>query len=105
MALTKCPECGKEVSTSAETCPHCGYPLKKVQKEEPVLDTVGKTILRDRKRDIIGLGIFFILTAIGGLVMTIVGGVKGDTIYLGLGIALLVVSIAGVIYEFIKLKH
>ena len=29
MALIKCPECGKEVSDSAPTCPHCGYVLKK----------------------------------------------------------------------------
>lgn len=25
--LTKCKECGKEVSTSAISCPHCGYPI------------------------------------------------------------------------------
>lgn len=24
MALTKCKECKKEVSTAAKTCPHCG---------------------------------------------------------------------------------
>lgn len=24
MALTKCKECGREVSASAKTCPHCG---------------------------------------------------------------------------------
>ena len=29
MALIKCPECGKEVSTQADICPHCGYHLKK----------------------------------------------------------------------------
>lgn len=29
MALIKCPECGKEVSTSADACPHCGYPIGK----------------------------------------------------------------------------
>ena len=29
MALTNCKECGKEVSTKAETCPHCGTPLRK----------------------------------------------------------------------------
>lgn len=29
MALIKCPECGKEVSSSAPSCPHCGYVLKK----------------------------------------------------------------------------
>lgn len=28
MALLKCPECGKDVSSAATTCPHCGYPLK-----------------------------------------------------------------------------
>lgn len=29
MALTKCKECGKEVSTDAKTCPHCGKEIKK----------------------------------------------------------------------------
>ena len=28
MALVKCPECGREVSDSAKTCPNCGYKLK-----------------------------------------------------------------------------
>lgn len=28
MSLSKCPECGKEISTEATVCPHCGYPLK-----------------------------------------------------------------------------
>jgi len=27
MALIKCPDCGKEVSTSAESCPNCGRPM------------------------------------------------------------------------------
>lgn len=38
MALIKCPECGKEVSTVADTCPHCGYPIKnnKQVKEKPL---------------------------------------------------------------------
>ena len=26
MALAKCKECGKKVSTSAKTCPSCGVP-------------------------------------------------------------------------------
>lgn len=33
MALIKCPECGKEVSTSADVCPHCGFPIKKSLSE------------------------------------------------------------------------
>lgn len=38
MSLIKCPECKKEVSDSAESCPHCGYGIKpkpEVKKEEP----------------------------------------------------------------------
>ena len=27
MALIKCSECGKEVSSSAKTCPHCGIKI------------------------------------------------------------------------------
>lgn len=26
--LINCPECGKEISDKAESCPKCGYPLK-----------------------------------------------------------------------------
>jgi len=25
--ITKCPECDREISDQAHTCPHCGYPL------------------------------------------------------------------------------
>lgn len=27
MALIKCPDCGKEVSSSAKNCPNCGAPI------------------------------------------------------------------------------
>ncbi len=27
MALMRCPECGKEISSQAGKCPNCGYPL------------------------------------------------------------------------------
>lgn len=33
MALTNCKECGNEVSNKAETCPHCGAPVKKRPKQ------------------------------------------------------------------------
>lgn len=32
MALIKCPECGKEVSSGATSCPNCGHPISP-QKE------------------------------------------------------------------------
>ena len=46
MALIKCPECGKDVSTSAECCPNCGYPLKKtVSAQQPIqYETKAETI-------------------------------------------------------------
>ena len=40
MALSKCPECNKEVSTSATICPHCGFPLKDAKDD-------GKSILHE----------------------------------------------------------
>lgn len=27
MALIDCPDCGKQVSSAAHACPHCGYPV------------------------------------------------------------------------------
>lgn len=36
MALISCPECEKEVSDKAKSCPNCGFPFKEayVQKVE-----------------------------------------------------------------------
>ena len=30
MAMIKCPECGKEVSDKAKTCPNCGCPIENI---------------------------------------------------------------------------
>jgi fucose permease len=30
----ECPECSKMISDKADMCPHCGYPVKKAEKEE-----------------------------------------------------------------------
>lgn len=37
MALIKCPECGKEISDKALSCPSCAYPIKPV-----VIEATGK---------------------------------------------------------------
>ncbi len=31
MALMKCPECGKEISDRAQSCPNCGYSFEKTK--------------------------------------------------------------------------
>ena len=33
--LTTCPDCAKEVSKLANTCPHCGRPLQPQVQPEP----------------------------------------------------------------------
>lgn len=35
MALITCLECAGKVSDRAETCPHCGYPMKKTPRKKP----------------------------------------------------------------------
>ena len=35
MALIACPECGKQISTEAKTCPSCGYPLAERRRADP----------------------------------------------------------------------
>lgn len=36
MALIKCPECGRDVSDKASSCPGCGYPLIDQVKEKAI---------------------------------------------------------------------
>lgn len=45
MALIKCPECGKEISDKAATCPNCGMPLRKEDR-----GTYDVTITREKQR-------------------------------------------------------
>jgi hypothetical protein len=53
MALKKCNECGKEVSTKAESCPNCGAVLR---KKTGCLTTIGASFL-----------IFIVLGVLGSL--------------------------------------
>ena len=34
MALINCPECGRQVSTAAQACPACGFPVAQQQIEQ-----------------------------------------------------------------------
>lgn len=35
MAMTNCPECYKEISKRADSCPACGHPMKKKRSGGP----------------------------------------------------------------------
>lgn len=43
MPLFKCPDCDKEVSTAAITCPHCGRPVTGPKPAPKFLDAVDQT--------------------------------------------------------------
>lgn len=50
MALINCPECNREVSDKAESCPHCGCPLnEKISISSPIAnDIVEEPILKSK---------------------------------------------------------
>ncbi|MFC1888712.1 zinc-ribbon domain-containing protein [Thermodesulfobacteriota bacterium] len=62
MPLTKCPDCGKEVSSDAPSCPNCGSPIKTKHT------TIEKTSKKFKGQMIIAIPIFII-----GILLTIVG--------------------------------
>lgn len=45
MALIHCPECGKEVSSSAVACPNCGHPLGVLETPTVVRETVPPPVI------------------------------------------------------------
>ena len=56
MALIKCPECGKEISDKAASCPNCGCPIssatverKDSVKDEPSLSETTSTLQKKNK--------------------------------------------------------
>lgn len=35
LSLTRCPACGREISTQAPSCPACGHPMNPTQNQAP----------------------------------------------------------------------
>ncbi len=77
MALVLCPECKKEISSSAASCPHCGHQLK-VKKFNPgvaaalslVLPGLGQVYQRR-----ILWGIIWLLVTVAGYMFFIIPGI------------------------------
>ena len=74
MALIRCPECGREISSRAKACPHCGFPMDDVIKpneEELVIEP----ILERKKSSIVAsvfLFIFLELLFLGAFIFCVV---------------------------------
>lgn len=45
MAMTKCKECGKEISTSANSCPHCGVKNPGASAKDYIVGTVALVVI------------------------------------------------------------
>ena len=62
MALIKCPECERDVSSKATACPHCGYPIERTaQGPRPVqiIEQTGR-----RWKAVLALGWLLILLGV-----------------------------------------
>lgn len=51
MAMINCPECGKEISDKAATCPNCGAPVERCKAPEIEVQSSKNLSERYRKRD------------------------------------------------------
>lgn len=80
MALNQCPECGKEVSSFAAACPHCGYPLL---EEHPVQETaisaeasneISEKVFERKKTNVkLLVGIAAVVVCIGAILWVLLG--------------------------------
>lgn len=63
MPLMTCPECKKEVSDQASSCPGCGLPMKKA---EVVIEKTSKEI-KETELLFVGLAVLGMLMAVAGM--------------------------------------
>ena len=97
MALIKCPECNRDVSDKAATCPHCGYPLGRIApgpRPVQVIEQTGR-----RWKALRALGWFLILAGVAVVLREFAAddsrGVSLGWWLGGAGVACLVTSSAG----------
>lgn len=73
MALTKCPDCGNGVSTSAANCPQCGRPMSMLSSKAVQVQRKGGKYE--------GAGFLLILAGIATCIVS--GGLGGLLIFVG----------------------
>lgn len=114
MALIKCPECQKEVSDTAETCPHCGYRLKPAKRQTTYYYSSRASDIVERDhfiRNVVGI--------IGGAILIIVGIVffcicgatvagtysEIKTLLIISGIIIIILGVVSILYSVYRLKN
>lgn len=91
MALIFCPDCGKEVSDSALSCPHCAFPLNRL-KSNAMYPTIQNSQLVVAGYIVVFLSLFLlpIIFMITGIVIGIINITKGTA---GHGILQIILAI------------
>lgn len=66
MSLIKCPECNKEISNTIDSCPHCGFKLKKISNhyKEDII-TIQQTSKKIKLNILMSTLIFIVSSLIG----------------------------------------
>lgn len=75
MALTKCPECEKEISDKATICPNCGCPITK-KEEQGEVDNEIRTKKTGINKKVLIISIVAVVLVVIGLIV-IFGRLKG----------------------------
>jgi hypothetical protein len=78
MALINCPECQKEISNKATSCPNCGYPISE-SKTSIKIDPAPQIRRKYRERNLIFVPMFYFGTLIG--IFLSIGGAKDTAIF------------------------
>jgi hypothetical protein len=102
MALIKCPECKKKISDQCGVCPHCGFPVGNINKNENVVGKAAKetnTVPENKKpiyKKILGYVLYPILMFISFLSDSVFGVILGSLLAIAAVFAILI----GIIYVF-----
>ena len=75
MGLIKCVDCGKQISSLAETCPFCGRPISNNENQnnkipKPEQTVVKKSVVSKYKNYIIG-AIILAVVIVAGIIITL----------------------------------
>jgi uncharacterized membrane protein YvbJ len=88
MALIKCPECQKEISSRALSCPHCGIPLIDAKKDIEEITTIQETS-KSLKEHIV----YSVIVIIGGILFFIIGSVTNRQAMIPIGFMLFLIGV------------
>jgi hypothetical protein len=87
MALMKCPECQKEISSKASSCPNCGMPLVDATKDIDKITTIQETS-KTLKEHIV----HSVIIIIGGILFFIIGAVTYRQAMIPIGLILFLIG-------------